>query len=532
MLITIDKFGGVVPRITDPILLPPNRSQVAINCSFASGGVSPIDTDLLDVVPTKTTALTLYEYYNLGVRYGFTWNTDVDAVRAPHLSDAYNRVYYSEAGVFKVTDANHFAVGGTDYPMTSHIPSPLVPTLTPVQAGTPGGADPTLLETRGYVYTLVNGYGQEGPPSAVSNLIDFYDGDTVTVSNMDVTASADYWITAKRIYRINQGTTGAEYQFVVEIAIATATYDDSILDANLGEVLASTEWDGPPAGISGIISLPNGVLAGFVDNLVCFSVPWYPHAWPASYQKAVDRDVVALGAYGTTVVVLTDGQPYVIIGNDPANSVMERMDLGFSCLSKRGRIQAGDAVVYPCAEGLAAVGPGVSGVISEDSIDSDEWISTYQPSTIHAYYWQGCYVGFYGETAGFIFDLKTKNLVDLDFYATAGFYDKTDGTLYLLVSGQIVKFTGGSTSREINYLTKKFTYSYACLGVVKVLANAYPVKIDIIYRSIPYTIVLSVESADPVRIKSFLTDNCEVRILGSPTVSAIFLASTLEELPL
>lgn len=531
MLITLDTFGGIVPKIVDPILIPKGKSQTAINCVFGRGGVSPLDTDLLDVVPTKTAALSLYEYYNLGSRYGFTWNSDVDAVRAPHLSDAYNRVYYAEGGVFKVTDKDHFAAGGTDYPMTSHIPSPLAPTATPAIAGTPGGADPLLLSTRGYVYTLVNGYGQEGPPSSVSNLMDFYDGDSVTVSNMDVTASADYWITNKRIYRINQGTSGAEYQFVAEIDLATASYVDEILDANLGEVLASTEWDGPPAGIAGIISLPDGSLAGFVDNLLCRSVPYYPHAWPASYQRAVDRDIVAIGAFGTTVVVLTEGQPYLAIGNDPSNVVMERMDLGFSCLSKRGKVQAGEVVIYPCAEGLAGVGPGSSGIITADYIDADQWVQKYAPDTIHAYYWQGKYVGFYGGTGGFTFDLKTGDLVDLDFYATTGFYDKTDGTLYLLVSGEIVKFTGGASSREIDYLSKKFTFPHTCFGAIKVLANTYPLNVDVIYRSIPYTVALTVESADPIRLPTFLVDSCEIRILGNSEVSAIFLASTLQELP-
>lgn len=532
MLVTVDIFGGIVPKIVDPLLVPPNRSQTAINCVFARGGVSPLDTDLFDWTPAKVAALTLYEYYSLGTRYGFTWNTDVDAVRAPQLNDAYNRVYYTEEGVFKVTDKNLFNQGGTDYPMVSYIPSPLAPTGTPIVSGTASGSDPTLLETRGYVYTLVNGYGQEGPPSPVSNLLDLYDGDTATITGMDVSADSAYLITKKRIYRINQGTSGAEYQFVEEISLVTASYDDTVLDADLGEVLASTEWDGPPAGISGLISLPDGSLAGFVGNLLCRSVPYYPHAWPASYQKAVDRDIVVLGAYGTTIVVLTEGQPYLCIGNDPSNTVMERMDLGFSCLSKRGRIQAGEIVVYPCAEGLAAIGPGASGIVTEEVIDPDRWIQKYQPSTIHAYYWQGKYVGFYGGTGGFVFDLKTKDLVDLDFYATAGFYDKTDGTLYLLADGEIVKFVGGSSSREIDYLSKKYKFLPTCFGWLKAIAETYPVTIDVIYRSIPYTVTNTIESSDPVRLPTFLVDSCEVRILGTEGVTAVLLASTLEELPI
>lgn len=85
-------------------------------------------------------------------------------------------------------------------------------------------------------------------------------------------------------------------------------------------------------GIKGIISLPNGSLAGFVGNILCFSEPYHPHAWPVSYQKYVDKPIVALGAFGTTIAVLTADKPYLAVGSHSSNVVMEAMDLGHACI--------------------------------------------------------------------------------------------------------------------------------------------------------------------------------------------------------
>ena len=677
MLLKVDQFGGLVPRLLDPILLPPNRGQIAKNCRFDKGGIAAINQDTpIQAVTLSPDPISLYVYYEAGVKYYFQWLTDVDVVKAPLAGDNFNRVFYVEGGVLKVTDKNIFNMGGTDYPMAYLLPSPPAPISGPVASGTPSGTDPTLLETRGYVYTFVNSYGEEGPPSPVSNLLDIYDGNTVTVaslgnltdpyiqcllhfngsyagagftdsgpniltvtpngsvntSNTQVMFSPDapnasllpgangylsiahtspnpfnvsagtwtldlwyyantspsgaqdkilfqqrtdasnyiqlsvflgagplyhqsikfkivtsgaatvslwtpvwgvinysawnfirvvedgdnyylfingtlmastvsanrslnytgtayiggtgdspsdsiqgyidefcfsvgvarsissftpptvpysnpsvtildplYAVVSKRIYRLNQSVSGAQYQFVAEIDYATTTYSDKILDSALGEVLATTEWDGAPQGIKGIISLANGGLVGFVDNLLCFSVPKYPHAWPAAWQYPVDKPIVAIGAFGTTVVVTTQGQPYVAVGNDPSNVVPEKVEPGFANLSKRGTVQAGEVTIYPSSEGLAAIGPNVSEVITWDVLTPQQWQATYNPSSITAFYWEAKYVAFYRTAsspytyAGFIFDLKTKDLINLDFYAKAGFYDKTDGTLYVVI---------------------------------------------------------------------------------------------------
>ncbi len=781
MLLTLDKFGGILPRIIDPVLLPPNKAQVAENCRFDLGGLAPLQQDTFVLTPPNAgTPLSLYVYYNLGNRYFFVWPTDVDVVKAPIPNDSFNRVFFAENGVLKVTDNILFSQGGTAYPMTYRLPSPLAPVNAPFIFGTPVGTDPTLMESRAYLYTLVNSYGQEGPPSPVSNILAIYDGNLVTVigmgstgsdpntktllhfdgdvidsvlvphtwtnnnvtfaagaagfgqkavfnginANLTTPAHADFnlsggiwgidfritppigalsdrviyhqqtdannyiqiymhtgpaplynktlwlkivkagstflllgsgvpitpnmhvafvsniiggspvmvryymflngslvasltststsvpdnytglvyigsdatisppakyfvgdidefcirngiapWtapftppsvpyspygdiveidpiynVTKKRIYRLNQNASGAEYQFVAEIDPSETVLNDTIPDSSLGEVLPSIEWDGAPAGIKGIIPLPNGALAGFVDNLLCFSVPKYPHAWPVSYQKSTEKPIVGLGAFGTTVVVLTEGQPYLAVGNDPSNVVMEKVDPGFSCMSKKGIVQAGEVTIYPSPEGLSAIGPNVSEVVTFETITPDQWISKYNPSSIFGYYWQAKYIGFYQQgniRAGFVFNLKTRELIDLDFYATAGYYDKADGTLYLVVDGDIVSFTTEYTNYRIyDYRSKRFRFPLTSLGVIHLLAQSYPVTLDVVYPKVPatpnlpsstppYIAKFSVSSRNPEILPPVgLVDECEVRIYGSVPITVLYLASVMGEIPI
>ena len=124
------------------------------------------------------------------------------------------------------------------------------------------------------------------------------------------------------IYRLNQDANGNEiFQLVAQMPVATATYTDATLDAALAEVMKSAEWDAPPAGVEGLVALPNEGLACWFANTLCLSVPSYPHAWPVSYQKSTEDLIMGLVAWGNTLAMLTQGLPQAISFTDPENSV-------------------------------------------------------------------------------------------------------------------------------------------------------------------------------------------------------------------
>lgn len=714
MLLVLDKWGGIAPKIIDPTILPPNKSQMAENCRFDRGGIAPLfDDELVESLATTELVQSLFAYYVEGTRYFFVWPDDVDAANSPVPNDSYDRVYFTQDGELRVTDSEIFTGGllqATIYPKGWLYPSPPAPefvinaippqAVDPLDPGnlavdpagasasseydadtvaskaidgdpntywrsdagrlpawwqydlgagvadavnyvsiaygtnianrgiedfqvlasntgafsgeettlfemsgltwtkdlqthtfsfinttvyryiriqitratvanrnlgpiriceielhaTPGVIDETLKESRTYVYTLVNDYGSEGPPSDPSNIVEVKDGDAVQLFGMEtavptgesIILDLTYDIVKKRIYRSNQTATGsAQFQLVEEIDIDTDTYSDYAytdqkLNSALGAVLPSTEWDPAPDGIQGLIALPNGVLAGFVENLICFSVPFYPHAWPVAYQKAVDRKVVGLGSYGTTIVVLTDGQPYIIVGDNPANTVMEKVDLGLSCTSKKGIVHVGNVTIYPSPEGLVAITPNGIEILTKDLLTKEQWESSYNPSTIYGYWWGGKYVGFYegslSTALGFIFDLKTKDLIDVqfspNFYPVAGYRDPSNEKLYLAYLMDVYSFCDSEDYRTGDYLSKRYKFPKTSFKVIKVLAESYPVTITVLYPKLAVLDEVSVASESPQRIPDRgLVDAVDISALATTQITTIYLASTMQEIP-
>ena len=317
------------------------------------------------------------------------------------------------------------------------------------------------------------------------------------------------------------------------IPIATAAYSDNNLSAALQVLMPSAKWDGPPAGVEGLVALANQMLAAFSGNLFLLSVPGFFHAWPAAYQQPTDTPIMGIGAFGTSAIVLTQGIPYMVTANDPANAVMDKMGTGHGCVSKRSVVQMGGPVFYAGADGLIAMAPGSTQILTEKIISAEKWRSKYNPSTISGYFWEGHYVGFYNNAAGFILNPSTGDLIDLDFYATAGYHDDVSGILYLVVAGNIVAFSRGAAGRAMTLTGKRHRFPLTTFSWLKVLAVAYPVNFTVTYYNQDGTTTvynITAQDAKPFKHpRMYLSDQCDVTITNG--VTAIFLAGAVEELP-
>ena len=138
-----------------------------------------------------------------------------------------------------------------------------------------------------------------------------------------------------------------------------------------------------------------------------------------------------------------------------------------------------------------------------------------------------------------MFDLKTMDFCDLDFSATAGYYDPTDGQLYLQVGDDIVSFNGDTAYRSPKYTSKKYLFKSAAFGMIKAVAKSYPVTVDINYPDVPKpgqttkdSVLIS--SKDPERLLDVgIVESCEVSVNQMDSeLSLIALATVPEELPL
>ena len=397
--------------------------------------------------------------------------------------------------------------------------------------------------------TQVGDHVQEGPPSPVSSLLAIGSGETVSITGIPTTPPADggtYNLTGKRLYRSNVGSDGtAAYQFVAELAVGDTTYTDSLRFSQLGEELPSEEWVKPPAEMTGLVELNNGVLAGIYKNMVCFSEPYQPQAWPTKYRKAVSYTPVALGTFGDNTLVATNGPPTLIVGFDPASMRSAPIQLKSPCKNPRSMVDMGDYLLYAGDDGMVLVSVGERGDVTEDIFTREEW-ERINPSSIIGAEYNGSYVGFYtdlqGNSRGFVFNPKEKVSVwtPLNFGAEAAWTDPKTGDLYIVQSERILKWDADPSNRyQYAWRSKRHVVPAPFNPVyARVLASQYPIMFKLHANKSPNACddmseicVLNVQSRQPFTLPDgYMADAFEVELSGVAEVSEVSIASSVEEI--
>lgn len=265
----------------------------------------------------------------------------------------------------------------------------------------------------------------------------------------------------KRVYRTT-GTTGT-WELVNEtgIAAATTTYNDTLTDAQIaGDELISDGWIPPPVGLTCLCVHPSGALCGLVGNLMCFSEPGQPHAWPEEYQLASGYNGIGMAVFGATVVMVTTGMPFVATGVEPASMTGEDVQGMYPGLSKRGVVSDGGSVLYPSKHGMVAVGVNGVSLFSDPWYTRDEW-ELLNPETMICAVANGrLYVAYTkddGVGAMLIFDGSI--LVGVSVEATELYADVSSGELYLTTSEGIMLWdSSGEVPLQGNWRSKEWVF--------------------------------------------------------------------------
>lgn len=531
----IKSFGGISPKVP-PRYLQDAQAQVALNTDVFQGSLKPLSA-LGSTVATLTkvgTPLTIYRFGQNTVsdsQYWFHWTTDVDVCRSQIAGDVSEWTFYTGDGAPKAT-YNAIALSGSNYPTVSRpLGIPAAATAATVAVtGTP--TQPTdIPETRVYTYTLVNkesGFDFESAPAPASAEVNVRIGQSVTINGF-ASIPSGYTITHRRIYRATAGV----FLFVAEIALATASYSDSITAENLGEELPSLTWLPPPDTLKGLINLPGGVMAGFTGRDVYFCDPYRPHAWPVQYMQSLDFLVVGLGRMDTTLAVLTTGTPYFIQGSAPDSMVVVKSDLEQACASKRSIVSLNGAVVYASPDGLVSLAPSGSKIITEKYFTRAQWQALFLPSSIYAYQHDMKYFGFYNNgttSGGFIYDTSTGEFVTHDIYVAAGYNDLQVDKLFLAGADRAVKVWGAGALKTVTWKSKKFTLpqvmSFSC---AQLEAESYPMTAKV-YAGGTLVHTQTVTSRDMFRLPATPSRDWEFQFEGSAEVFSFTVAQSAQEL--
>jgi len=446
-------FGGMSSKVA-PRLLPEEMATLAENVDFSRGTFRP----LMDNDSASATI-------NLGAIDGATrtiykttegkwleFSADVNVIDSPIAEDSHERVYIT---------------GNTSYPQIASaqslgniyklgIPAPPTPS-TSLTPSTSANVDTENPITRGYVATYVTAFGEEGPPSAIttSDLVNVYTDQEVAVTVGSATGTRNYAYI--RIYRTDEDGV---FRFIQQVSSSGATFTDiQTPDTSLGEEVPSTDWIGPPDDMLGIVSIPNGICAGFVDQTLCISEAYLPHAWPEAYQLTAKYKIVGLAPLDSGLLVLTEGKPFVVQGADPSAMVMTELDISQACVSKRSIVDMGNYVMYASPDGIVRISSSGSSVVTDPILRREDWQSGYDPTTIRAYRWEDRYVGFHdavGSYGGFILDPRGREnaFTKLGAGYLAGFNDLKEDVLYVVnVLGTLEKFAYD----DLNHLTANWS---------------------------------------------------------------------------
>jgi hypothetical protein len=377
--LTLSNFGGMIPAV-DERLLPDNQAGLSQNAWVYSGtlegirAVTPVHT-LVNPDAKKAFRVPI-EYFDKDHIPDSYWlefeNPDTDVISSPSVGDSFERYYWAAQGISpKYNTKARIAAGSPAFELG--IPAPTVAPAVTVS----GGSGPT--ETRAYVYAWVSAYGEEGPPSPPVLQTGHASGTwNVTLTAPGAGVTTDRNIDRVRIYRTITGSSGSTtYYFVAEQAVGTTTYADTTptTDVASNNILDSTFYEPPPADLTGIIAMPNGMVAGFRKNEVWFCQPYLPHAWPSIYTLAVENQVVGLGVIGQTLIVCTTGSPYAISGVNPASMSQSRLAFSEPCLSRGSIISTPVGVAYASPNGVAIAVPGQVTVASRSLIGKDKWLN-------------------------------------------------------------------------------------------------------------------------------------------------------------
>lgn len=444
----LTRFSGKRPRVPEH-LLASYEATIADNCDFAYGELRNTKGGL----QIKTMSNYPKSVYTEDGGRFYTWDKDINAVRSPLAKDTFNRLYYSGDGGIRVTNRlGTQPTGGP--PASSYLVGTPRPTVTPTLSA-PAMVEGDSARTVAYVYTFVNSYGEEGPPSDPATITT---GTTSTVTvTFNKNAAATYApINQIRVYRTGTGTSIASY-FYAGTVIVTGQPDgaysfvDDVPPAMLGEVIASTNYYPPDPALDGLMGLPNGILCAWKGNEIHFSDAYKPWSWPPAYVLTTRQAIVGGIPVGSGAIITTRGNPYMISGISPDAMTASLLNIDQPGVSKWSIAVADGAVIYASNDGLVTIN-GASGSLQQGAafFTRETWREQYAAGLMSMRFavWDGRLVVYSHDDwfAPFMirFDEADGSMTDLPtFLAKCTFVNLLTDQLYFAFDNNVYQFNGG-----------------------------------------------------------------------------------------
>ena len=539
------QFEGEFPRVDDR-LLPRDAAQAAVNCWLDRGHPRPVP--VLDrVAGVDRFGALVQSIYRFDDARWFAWDEDVDVVPAPISSDTQKRTIWTGDDYPRHTSTVIMQGGGfvsPGLPISRRLGVPVPDAAPAVALGVLTDEDTGQnAESHVWVFTFLTDLDEEGPPSPASGTLTRKFNVDGTIQPVTITmptgVTGSYGVNRKRIYRAATGASGVTtYQFVATVNLSADTFVDTVPTADLGSTIVSTFWDPPPEDLTGLIALPNGVLAGYVGRDVYLSESYQPHAWPTDYIQTVDAEIVGLGNFGTNVVVGTKGRPYLISGASPATVSVARMEFEQICAAKRSFAAVDQqGVTFASPEGLVLVGPGGGLFLSRKYYDRADW-QALSPAEFRAVYHDGAFLTFSNSKATAL-NPDIEGIVEIeDAGIKAVFRDTERDKVYVIDSDRYLaewksSQAAGDALRTMRWRSRVHVGVTRTFSAAQVIADAYPVTFRLFTEAgIAAIFIKAVASRAPFRLPADLGLHAEwsYEIEATTAVKEVRIGAMMEML--
>ncbi|MFA6664865.1 MAG: hypothetical protein WCS21_11210 [Lachnospiraceae bacterium] len=534
MKISITSFAGERPGV-DPKKLPAGVATSAINCRFERESLCPAKGPLT-IKEVSGTGLSAVH------RAGDVWQTfssKRDVARGP------------------VSTVEHYVMTGPDITPCQFdpemaengetLPLGLPAPEEPLTVEIVGDAGDDVTDTVSYVYTYVNSWGQEGRQSDPTGVIDL-SGQTVKLTGF--TYPEGYDIVSYRLYRFNSSDSTAGYQFLPwsddtdDMPVSATYYEDDTPGSDLGATLGTSEYYEPPDDLQGIVAISTSVFAGFTGKEVWFSELYLPNAWPVSYMRTVDADVVAIAPYPSGCIALTTDKAVIFTGVDPASMSQEKVNIEAACVSKESVAPFLNGVIYASRQGLVRLPPkdnmgyDTDPVITRSIWDYESW-NELDLENLSACFWKGEYVGwFIGSSKGMAVNFVTNTVRWFNLgtaVVRAMWHDTEEDTMALLLEDDGTSYIAAWEEGDDMKLTWSSGEAYIPAGTnpgaVRVNGEQdadSPVTFSL--ESDGETQELSITNDEPCRLSSGRKPKSHIMtVSGLSMVSEISIGSSIEE---
>ena len=251
-----------------------------------------------------------------------------------------------------------------------------------------------------------------------------------------------------RVYKTNTGDETDNIQLIHEFTRGELSALESEFSVRVDDTQAQEampEIEAPPFDLLDMSFVPGNYYAGrsrSMPHTVLFSDIDNPTNWSTSFRYDIRDNIVKIAVTSNSVVVLTDGTPFVLSGTAPESMTTASLAAPAACVSEKSVVVLHNAVYFASNQGICVIyGSSDEGTVckclTEQYLTKEQWQALNPASCIMGAFDNALHMFFHladGSRKAFILDLaeSANALTTHDEIATCVCTDDRSDDMYFI----------------------------------------------------------------------------------------------------